>query len=194
MILDHAKIDNIIHPLSYEFLEKLKYEIKRNNNIASSYYRLFALTDIEELETTLEVVKDEYIENTISDGDWWFTSFHKTLRQTDFFNGFYKDVEIPLITREENKKIKSFRTKLTIKIGDGFKKDDIVRDKGGKFTDEYKEILRLSELKKHQTRKEPISGHLDMLLWELIHLDSKGVLYDIMKTMFNKIRVKEKYA
>lgn len=53
------------------------------------YFHLFSVQEIEALERALGNVLSEYEEN--QDPEYWFVSFHKSLRNTDWFYRAYVD-------------------------------------------------------------------------------------------------------
>ena len=58
------------------------------------------------------------------------------------------------------------------------------RKKGELFTQEYTRYLNLLKKRTDEQKDESIGGHLDMVLWNLIHADS-NCLYNMLEFFFN---------
>ena len=189
MIQLERKIDKEKYPLTYGFFKLLDMHIKASPafgkaELLEMFKSLFLFFEIDDLELHLEFTQEEYAEHKKT--GWWFTVFHKAFRQRDVFRGYFKEVSIDLLTKEEYMEMRRFKSEFLKKREEGFTKDDLVRDENGEFTKEYKRYLDLVERKKHQTREEPISGQLDGLMWNLIHVDREEKLMQILEELFEK--------
>lgn len=172
------------YPLAEHFLKILREEGSVRSDLKAVYYHLFSLLDQEELENTLEYLKTVWNGTDDHFGkegkECWFTVFHKMIRQTDFFQGIYKKIELKLMTKKELSEFWFLNDKVT-KVG---------YDKTGEpnelFNSEYRRYLELSEKKRSQKREKSVGGHLDMVLWNLIHADTKDVLYKTFEEFFKE--------
>ena len=173
-------------PLSNELLKNFRNNNFSNNDLNSVYYHLFSCMDIERLEKELEYAlelsqgKDSYFKEDGKEN--WFYIFHKSMRQTDFFDEIYREKENEF-TKDEKSRLRFLRE--TCKA-EGYVKESEV--KGELFTKEYTEYLALAE--KWRRRKETVSlgGHLDMILWNMIHVDTKEVLVNALKFLFEDFK------
>lgn len=161
-----------------EFKSELKTKRQFGDEIVEMYHHLFSLLSDEDLTSILE----GWFEHFKSDHGWYF-QFHKSIRQTDFFNNIRAYSIIDKLTPEQNKRrseLLSLRIEMRKKHGEKNEMDDDTFSEYKKLGDE------LFELNSLQQTKEPleINGHLDMLLWNTIHLDSKDVLKDIFERTF----------
>ena len=124
MISNEAKVDIEKYPLTHRFFKKLsKFTdgLSKHSTIAFMYKKFFLLSEIDNLEISLEYMSKEYDEH--KENGWWFTSFHKSLRQSDFFDGYYKKEALLLLTKEQEMKRKEFRSMFLNKKEDGLTKD-----------------------------------------------------------------------
>lgn len=173
-------------PLSNELLKNFRNDNFSNSDLNSVYYHLFSCVDIETLERELEYIlelsqgKDSYFKEDGKEN--WFYIFHKSIRQTDFFDEIYREKENEF-TKDEKSKLNYLRE---VVRAEGYVKES--KEKGKLFTPEYTEYLALAE--KWRTRKNPVSlgGHLDMILWNMIHVDTKEVLLNALKFLFEDFK------
>jgi len=155
--------------------------------IAAMYHHLFSILTDEELTDILIYYQTVYNE----DKEGWFYQFHKSIRQCDFFgNNLYSYRIVSKLTEEQNKRLDEVK-----KIWDGQYKDWKKKNGNEDFA-KYKEFRRLPEcvvvseemdkLNKIKNTKEDvrITGHLDMVLWNTIHLDKDNELQKILERTF----------
>lgn len=102
------------------------------------------------------------------------------IRQTDFFQGVYKRIELELMTKQEISEFWFLNDKVTKK---GYDKSG---DGNRLFNDEYRRYLELSTKKRSQKQEKSVGGHVDMMLWNLIHADKKNVLYKTFEEFFEE--------
>lgn len=167
-----------------EFKSQLKE--KSGDYIINMYDHLFSLLTEDELNELLEVWFNEYKVN-----DGWYFLFHKSIRQTDFFNNIHAYRIIDRLTPEQRKRrleLITIRKKEYKKYEEEFPYDhDMIEYK--KFNNSPERIKSSDELKTlnslMRTEDEcSIGGHLDMLLWNTIHLDDKDELKNIFERTF----------
>lgn len=162
---------------------------KQNSNECSNIYRhLFSLLKEEDLEWQLNYMfelsegKDEYFKEYEKTD--WFTIFHKSIRQTDFFNDCcFRMVKHPLLTDLEEKEFRFLNKKVR---EDGY----IKKDEKGNFTDEYSRFLDLHKRRERQELKESIDGKLDSILWNMIYIDN-NVLYNTFLRVFSEYKLQQ---
>lgn len=163
----------------------------RNDDLSSLYHHIFSILSDQDLEDHLKFMME------IKDGkcdfinpDDWFYQFHKSIRQTDFFDKCQIIVEDPQISEDESTELDNLKNELN-QFLKGFSTEQ-KKILGGNYKilekhrpDDYKRLRELN-FKKLKTRTDPISGHLDMILWNAIHIDSDGVLMKVLKRAFNE--------
>lgn len=167
-----------------EFKEILK---SKHSDIASLYHHIFSIMSDEHLSETLEYYKTVYQE----DKESWFYYFHKSMRQTDFFGNDVLSYRIVNMLTDEQKARREELLKIREKQYKKFKK----KNKDENY-EKYKEFRKLpecvevlTELQKlneiMNTKEETrISGHLDMILWNTIHVDKNNELQSILERTF----------
>lgn len=165
--------------LTQQFEYVLGHKHQEDNMFADIYYRLFVkLLPKDECEQTLDVWFDEYEKADKSiDSDWWFVEIHKSIRQCDFYGNttsYYMEYKPDSrITenefKERNEILKSFQG-IDIETRKTF------------YSEKYKRLDELNK-KNHLTKKESISGHLDMILHSLISSDH-GFLKNVLENTF----------
>lgn len=171
-----------------EIFLKMLRDAAQTKEIAAIYYHLFKMQDLEKLNEELQYLyelsegKDEYFkEHGKTD---WFAIWHKSVRQTDYFTGIVKKGRIELMTTDERKEFKFLRHKVYQK---GYDKTD----PNGKhlFNDEYRRFLELNEKLRAEATEDSVSGHIDSILWNTVHMDDKDVLYKNFKRTFLEIKM-----
>jgi hypothetical protein len=127
------------------------------------------------------------------EGQWWFTAFHKSMRQTDFYGnqGDYLRVwgENLLNTPELLKEWEEMQTWYG-QLFDKFHVEDrklsevrtlIHKEDPAK----YKRYWQLRDMKNNK-EQESISGHLDCIFWQTISMDRKSDLFNVMMEVFQE--------
>lgn len=154
--------------------------------IGEMYNHLFSIMGEEELTELLTYYQSVYKKNK----EDWFYRFHKSIRQTDFFDNLSAYRRVDKLTEEQNKRRVELQ-KMWDKQCKKFKKENPDED-----WDKYKEFRRLpgnqtilNELKElgsiSRTQEEvSINGNLDMILWNTIHLDTENELQKILERTF----------
>lgn len=130
------------------------------------------------LELTLEYLR------TQMDDENWFYSFHKSMRQTDYFNEVYVTYFINTQTEKDMQRMEELKKILPLYKDKGW--GGIVK------SDEAKRLGLDEELKEYQIirkkgsveQRRAISGHLDMVLWNLVHLDKDNFLKRAIERFF----------
>ena len=166
----------------------------RNDDLSSLYHHIFSILPDRDLEDSLKFMME------VKDGkcdfinpDDWFYQFHKSIRQTDFFDKCQIIVEDPQISGDESTELDNLKNELNQFLkGFGTEQKKIL---GGNYKilekhrpDDYKRLRELN-FKKLKTRTDSISGHLDMILWNAIHIDSDGVLMKALKKNLQRIPI-----
>lgn len=167
--------------LSSKLLKYLAKDPVIYNPINRVYYHLFTIVSTEILNRELDYLynlwngDDEYF------GEYgkeqWFTVFHKSIRQTDFFQDCTTEKRMSLLSKDEYSKYKNLKHNL---LNETIPK----RDKNDEITKEYAEYLGLLNKHKREIYEESISGNLDMILYQTINCDNKEYLYNIMTNVF----------
>lgn len=171
--------ENIDFPLREKFLNKLK---SSNSDLSEIYRHLFTCMESESLESTLNYLKDE-VKN-----EGWFFTFHKSMRQTDFFNDVYVSYEVNHQTEDDVKRLNELRKVLPFYGEKGRIWEDVVKSEDAKelgFEKELNEWRKLKSKAKVEKRRS-IGGNLDMALWNLIHLDKENFLGELIENFFKE--------
>lgn len=172
------------YPLAERFINILKEGAENvNGELYSVYYHIFMLQDLKELNDVLEQYKelalgnDDYFK---SEGEKiWFHVFHKAIRQCDYFKDSYRKGEVELLSKKEQSELTYLRN---LVYTEGYKKES--DNPKELFNDQYRRYLELHEKKRLEKKERSIGGHLDMILWNTIHVDKKNVLERAMKEVF----------
>ena len=171
------------------------------------YENLFQLIDRNTLEYMLGVAYKH------RKTDYWFSEFHKHIRQCGVYNNYYQLNPAPTIEKKEQQELNKLNKELDLanKKLDKFEKklwgtvppttDPTYVQKQAEFDVKYKLMCRelwpqdkrsrrkalLNKL--HEEEKKPINGKLDSILWSIIHVDNvvnKCVFSIVMERMFNE--------
>lgn len=189
-----------------ELKDKGKYSIFPGWHLADAYTSLFTILPKSQLNAILETAYRNRKTKT------WFTEIHKSLRQCDVFTMCYRLDEGALLPEDKQNELFQLNKELdeVHKIMDSYelelrKKIIIPAEDHPDYlqkTAEYQVAYRQrykqlfpqekhsrrfalkSELKSLQEMR--IGGHLDMILWNLIHLDKKEMLYHAFKDTFEE--------
>lgn len=163
-------------PLREEFLNHLRSH--SGSDISECYRHLFICMEAENLENTLKYLQ------TQMDDENWFYSFHKSMRQTDYFNEIYvtyyenEQTDKDLQRMDELKKILvMYKGVVWDQIPDSEKCRKLNLEKE---LDEYRSIRRKASVEKRRS----ISGNLDMVIWNLVHLDKDDFLKRVIEGFF----------
>ena len=152
------------YALVNEFKKALKERIS-NEDISFMYQKFFFgfFISEEELGKTLKYYQEVFQKEP----DDWFRQFHKSIRQTDFFDGdYYKEVNI--LTEEETKRRKELMNNWS----------------SIKYTPADVDELRKLHNKFRHPEKVSVGGVADALLYSLIHVDETAELKHAMEIAF----------
>jgi hypothetical protein len=166
-------------PLRTAFLEFL--ESHREFDLVECYRHLFSSMEAGALENTLV-----YLQYQMKYEDWFF-SFHKSMRQTDFFGDIYVAYRENQQTEEDLQKLKELREILPTykgKIWEGIIIREEARSLG--LDAEIKEYDHLRKKSKIEKRRS-VSGNLDMVIWNLVHLDKENILQKLIERFFKQL-------
>jgi len=197
------------YPFAEIFRERLK-KLREKEEIGSLYFMLFDLLSDESLDGEIKYLfslykgEDEYFkENGKKD---WFYIWHKSIRQTDYFQDLigYK-IENRLTDEQENE-LKELKTQM-----EKLKKDVIVEIKINSTEEDYKKheesyktlyameehkvlMKKIQDLNKIKRHHEDIhlGGKMDSMLWNIVHLDKKNNLYETFLRTFSELEIQTK--
>jgi len=173
------------------FLDKLR---NATDSIGICYYRLFEIQSIQSLESTFEWLYSEYInqKNSPKEEQIWFYLFHKSIRQTDFFSGCTKTTRESLLTLEEETELITLAENINAewrKVNpelEGAEPNLTIYEYFRRTHPEnYKRYHEL-KAKRQNVETKNISGSLDSVLWNLIHLDNDNFLMLSMLRSFKE--------
>jgi hypothetical protein len=187
-------------PLTNMLLERLKRPAPTylGEHMKNIYRHLFEIkSEEDDLEETLEYIRDIFKgkEKGVSKKDW-YAIFHKHLRQGDFFNECFQKRKHDLLTEKERREYKTLRTKFTTaetkaeleKLKTEGKQDKEL------FNEEYKRYLDLFNRLRREEKDDSINGHMDMLLWNTMHVDTDEILYKALSSVFKEKTIRKKTA
>jgi len=166
-------------PLREAFLRELK-NYPGSDHISEVYAHAFSCMEAESLEHLLQNLK-----SVVGKEDWFFY-FHKSMRQTDFFDGVYVHYTTNVQTESDLKRIEELRQILPSYSEKGKIWKDIINSEEAKSLGLEKEVKEFRFLigKSKKEERRSISGHLDMILWNLIHMDSTDFIRNFIERFF----------
>lgn len=170
-----------IIPLRLEFLSRLR----REGDVGTIYYNLFVMIDPPVLEEVLQayyeisVGNDSYFKE--SGKTEWFTAFHKSIRNADFYLDFFTKRNVNLLTEDERKEMRFLRNKVSEPTYVKYLNEPTSFTR---FTPEYNRYLDLVNKKRREQIDYQICGNLDMVLWHMVHVDHKMVLQTTLEALF----------
>jgi len=167
---------------------ELLYNWSQSEYIGTIFYQLFTLKTDNELQEELEYLytlykgTDNYFKSESI--DCWFTIWHKSIRQCDYFSDCFKVNSVNLVTDDERKEFRFLANECR---KEGFSKTEGKKD-NELFNETYNRYLDLFELvrreRKEERKEDSINGKLDSILWNLIQLDSECKLEKIFIETF----------
>ena len=168
-----------------EFLDELKKTSPVNSDIADVYRHIFSCMEHEALTYHLEFLKEEVKK------EWWFVDFHKSMRQTDFFPDVFVHYDVNEQTYEDIEEIERLNKILPHHTEQGM--TGIVNSQESKELGLEKEYSRYLTLKRKKSvdKKRLIGGHLDMILWNMIHLDKENFLKRFIENFYKQILIEK---
>lgn len=161
-------------PLSKKFLDGFKKHSKYE--ISNVYRHVFTCMEYESLERLLNRL------NGLVTQEGWFYLFHKSMRQIDFFSTVYVPYFVDETTDQDRLKMDTLKTILPFnrRIPTYV---DVDRAIDMDLEVEMNEYFKLKRKSKTEHRRN-ISGHMDMILWNLIHVDSENFLENYIENFF----------
>lgn len=186
------------------FIEDLEVTMRITSKDASllqSYVCLFRTANYSAPES-LDYVYADWLEQK----DWlkeddeqkgmWFSAFHKSIRQCDFFVGCNITVKPNSnLNKEEEARYqelqkqyiesREFINDIEWCSDEYYMADARWKIDNKELRSEYSKL----GIKRESKNVENIGGHLDSLLWNLIYVDKNGILYKCLEGFFEEIRV-----
>jgi hypothetical protein len=151
------------------------------------------MIDIKVLDIVLHNTLNDWQQYKDNQEKVWFVIFHKMIRQTDLYEQCYLYMNRPFISEDEKEELKNLKIQYD-KLYDEFKHIETYKEIKQKITEKNPTLLpRISELNKKLRNQERISitGHLDSVLWNVIHLDKKSELVDLFEETFEEYEESE---
>ncbi len=184
---------------------------KDSSHIGIIYYHMLSILPEDSLEYTLKYYYSLRKDNK------WFSGFHKSIRQTDFFGDIcYALYDDPQLSKEETKELEQ----LNSTFNEGFERlgnlnrvmlNDLPKQTHPKYLQKYGEYfakysIMYDELvpksvrgRRHELRtklsnlkKVSINGKLDSVLWNVISIDHNNILYDHLIDAFEDYLVSKR--
>lgn len=169
--------------IAEQFLKELK---NSNDKLSYLYYSAFSCMDLELLEKTLKSIDLDDVN--------WFYDLHKSMRQCDFSGNVHVSYIEDLTDDSDKNRLKELLTILPVHSEKGWAWRDVVKIKQAEEMGLHSELKEYRSIKsKMKTEKNrSISGHIDMILWELIHLDNNRFLESLIKRFLKINSIHEK--
>ena len=161
--------------LSEIFLKDLRDSQSEIHSIA---YHLFSCMNEESLDDLLNFLKDD-----IKNNEHWLHDFHKSMRQTDFFDSCFHRYRKSFLSKSEKEEYE--RLKKLLGARDIFipSEESAIANNLG---EEYKMWKYLRNLD-NKREEESITGHLDMIFWNLLHLDRENKIGKFIVRFFKEV-------
>jgi hypothetical protein len=102
------------------------------------------------------------------------------LRQTDVYNNVFIKNNRESLSKQEKAEFFFLYDKVH---KEGYDKKHPTDEKQ-LFNDEYRRYLELSTKRQDRKRDISVNGHMDMILYSMIHADEDNVLYETMLKVF----------
>ena len=153
----------------------------RSNEITDTfiYYNIFSI-----LQNTNPNFLELPMENYEKYPDDWFRLFHKSMRNSDFFNG-----DKISFTRWENRatKVEEQEREDILNYRSKFRRTHDFDEMDKEYLEKGKRLGEINRKRNILVRdnNENVSGHLDLILYELIS-SGEDELYHYMNKFFNK--------
>lgn len=197
------------YPFAAIFKEQLK-KLSEKEEIGSLYFILFDLLSEESIDSEIEYLfllykgEDEYFkENGKTD---WFYIWHKSVRQTDYFQDLIGYKIENRLTDEQEKELEDLENQMkNLKQSVIFQlKRNSIEEDCKKHEDSYKTLYAMEEYKslfkkiqvlgKIKRHHEDINlcGKMDSMLWNMVHLDAKNNLYETFLRTFSELEIQSK--
>lgn len=170
-------------PLADKFIDDLN-EVARNHTIGSVYLGIFAVAGRTNLERDLQYLKtlfegkDDYFKEAGIEN--WFGIWHKSIRQTDYFQNCFTERNLPLLSDKERSEYKHLHW--IVKQDDFDKRANC--EAGKIFNPTYLRYLELHSILIREDKRVSIDGYLDSILWNTIHLDKEDILFETFEKTF----------
>jgi hypothetical protein len=176
-----------------DILQEFKETLDRKSTYVTEIYRhLFSFFTDDEFREILTYLKKEYKRSKKE----WFFYFHKSIRQTDFFDNQTNIRAFRIsdkLTPKEKRRRNFLKKKWSLQYKE-FKKlhPDENYEEYKKFRAQPKCQEVLIELKKlngiAQSQDEiRMMGDLDMILWNMIHVDKENELKNLLEKVFKNV-------
>lgn len=166
------------------FAERLLEQIKRyekfdryNTYMLSMYRHLFEMLIIKAPEAL-----DHMYQEVDTKFDEAFFKFHKGFRQWDTFIDYHVKIKTKGLTEEEHERLKVLQEKMKNRPDNWLKDPEYL-----KIYEEKQELDRVY----YDDGRRSIGGHLDMLLWNLIHIDKTGVMYNTLEAVMDDLKIEK---
>lgn len=168
------------------FKETLVRECK-GSHIANIYHHLFSLRTEDDLTADLEYIFSLYNGTDshfkLDSKNCWFAIWHKSVRQTDYFKYCYQTNNLPLVSDKERAEFTFLNHK---RNKPGYSKTE-GKAEGDLFNAQHMRFLKLHEMVRRENAEDSITGRLDSILWEIIHVDKTNFLYDLFVQVFDEV-------
>jgi hypothetical protein len=170
--------EQIEFPFRKAFLEGFK--TYPNTEISEVYRHIFSCMEMERIEEMLK-----YLQGEVNNEDWFY-SFHKSMRQTDFFGYLNVPYTINTQTESDQKRLEELSQVLPFHGKKGRIWEDVVNSEEAKELGLEEEMneFRFLKGKSKIEKKRNVSGHMDMILWNLIYMDKTNFLKVFIERFF----------
>lgn len=147
---------------------------EKNTDLRNNYSHLFQILEMKHPDN-LDWVLEEFQKDMESNE--WFITYHKSLRQSDVFDGYSVFTNKPDFTSEDRERLTFLDEKMKNRPENWVELPEY-----GEYADESRKL----RAKQFDDGFRSIGGHLDMLLYNSIHMDKDDELMYSMKRIFEE--------
>ncbi len=178
---------NLLKLFVHELSSSIYYTVKELD-IINTYIHLFKILE-KNNPTSLDYMYEEWLNKDEN----WFFNFHKSIRQNDLFNGINIRVSVESeLNDEEETRYQEIKNSLKDKMNHlKYLEEDDYTLQYAQFRVDNRALLKEQyqlQLKRKRDEDESVSGHIDMILWNLIHVDKDDVLIKQLNHFFEDIK------
>lgn len=114
----------------------------------------------------------------------WFAIFHKSLRQTDFFNNCYQKSNKKILVPDERKRMLELKKIFYDKSVSETEREELKKSHKEELNEYFSYVRKLEE----ENKTESIGGQLNMILSNAIYLDKANHLIRIFENVFEEAK------
>jgi hypothetical protein len=167
-------------------------DFAKKSELGVIFWQLFQMTSDESLERELEYIHNVYLGKDDFFKEYgkeeWFAIWHKSVRQTDYFQDCYQETHMSLLSKTEYSRLKFLQHKFYLAPQTKEEKEKVKNE----FKDEHREYFNLTDIRDREKKRKSIGGRIDSILWNIVCIDNKGELPRIFRHTFSEVEFEEK--